>query len=78
MVTTLYRDPLQYVKPYEKAVLFPKCKITHLNFPIFVSNMSVAVIFSFLSFMRAGHSSSICSCVSVLLPHALQVGSVFL
>ena len=28
--------------------------------------------------MRAGHSSSICSCVSVLLPHALQVGSVFL
>ena len=33
--------------------------------------MSVAVIFSFLSSMRAGHSSSICSYVSVLLPHAL-------
>ena len=49
-----------------------------LSFPIFVSNMSVAVIFSFLSSLRAGHSSSICSCVSVLLPHALQVGSVFL
>ena len=49
-----------------------------LSFPIFVSNMSVAVIFSFLSSMRAGYSSSICSCVSVLLPHALQVGSVFL
>ena len=52
-----------------------------LSFPIFVSNMSVVVIFSFLSSMRAGHSSSICSscsCVSVLLPHALPFGSVFL
>ena len=49
-----------------------------LSFPIFVSNMSVAVIFPLFSSMRAGHSSSICSCVSVLLPHALQVGSVFL
>ena len=51
-----------------------------LSFPIFVSNRSVVPCgyFSFLSSMRAGHSSSICSCVSVLLPHALQVGSVFL
>ena len=40
--------------------------------------MSVAVIFSFLSSMRAGHYSSICTCVSVVLPHAVQVGSVFL
>ena len=24
VVTTLYRDPLQYVKPCEKAVFFPK------------------------------------------------------
>ena len=49
-----------------------------LSFPIFVSNMSVAVIFPLFSSMSAEHSSSICSCVSVLLPHALQVGSVFL
>ena len=34
-----------------------------LSFPIFVSNMSVAVIFPMSSSMRAGHSSSICSCV---------------
>ena len=26
VVTTLYRDPLQYVKPYEKAIFFPKKK----------------------------------------------------
>ena len=31
-----------------------------LSFPIFVSNMSVAVIFPLFSSMRAGHSSSIC------------------
>ena len=50
----------------------------HLSFPTFVSNMSVVVILSFLSSIRAGHSSSICPCVSVLLPHALQFGSVLL
>ena len=47
-----------------------------MRFLLCVSNMSVVVIISFLSSMRAGHSSSICSCVSVLLPHALHIGSV--
>ena len=47
-------------------------------YPLYVQGMSVVVIFSFLSSMSAGHSSSICSCVSVLLPHALQFRSVFL
>ena len=49
-----------------------------LSFPIFVLNMSVAVILSLLSSMRDRHYSNICSCVSVLLPHALQFGYVFL
>ena len=52
--------------------------LVDLSFFVCVSNMSVVVIISFVSSMRAGHSFSICSCVSVLLPQALHFGSVFL
>ena len=48
-----------------------------LRFPIFALNMSVAVIFSFLSSMRAGHSSSMCTCVSAFCCVPVMVVTIY-
>ena len=66
---------LHFKRGFQCSVIMLNCSslfAVGFSLPIFVSNMFVAVILSFLSSMRAGQYFTICSCGSVLFPQIIM------